>query len=297
MGYMESHDEQRLMYKNEQYGNSSGSYNIKNIPTALKRMELAGAFFFTIPGPKMIWMFGELGYDISIDQCEDGTLNSDCRTHPKPILWNYYDNPNRKYLYGVWSALIHLKETQPVFQTKDYSLDVSGVVKHIWLNSKDIDVAIIGNFDVTEQNATPGFQKTGWWYDYFTDDSINVTNTNAAITLKPGEYRLYTTKKLTRPDFILGVPKNEQNTVGEKLSIYPNPATTGIDVKWNMEKPASGEISLFDLTGRKVCIFFKGDFKQGINRLHFGLDGLNSGLYFMVVDAGREKQVKKLMVR
>ena len=64
-----------------------------------------------------------------------------------------------------------------------------------------------------------------------------------------------------------------------------------------MEKPASGEISLFDLTGRKVCIFFKGDFKQGINRLHFGLDGLNSGLYFMVVDAGREKQVKKLMVR
>ncbi len=297
MGYMESHDEERLMYKNEQYGNSSGSYNIKNIPTALKRMEEAGAFFFTIPGPKMIWMFGELGYDISINQCQNGTLNDGCRTDPKPVLWNYYDNPNRKHLYGVWSALIHLKETQPVFRTKNYNLDVSGVTKQIHLTGTDMDVTVLGNFGVTQQSITPNFQKTGWWYNYFSGDSINVTNTTAAIMLTPGEYRLYTTKRLTRPDFILGVQQNEQNRAGENLLIYPNPATSGIDVRWNMNQPSTGEISLFDLTGRKVRAFYKGAFKRGINRLHFGLGGLNPGLYFMVVDAGNIKQVKKLMVK
>ncbi len=299
VGYMESHDEQRLMYRNEQYGNSSGSYNIKNIPTGLKRMEEAGAFFFTVPGPKMIWMFGELGYDISINQCENGTIdnNGGCRTDPKPILWNYYDNFNRKHLYGVWSALIHLKETQPVFQTKDYTLNVSGAVKHIWLNSKDMDVDIIGNFDVIDHNATPDFQKTGWWYDYFSGDSINVTNTQVQIKLAPGEYRLYTTKRLKRPDFILGVPQHEQNIAGGDLVIYPNPATTGIDLKWNLKRPASGEISLFDLTGRQVRLLYKGNFKQGTGTRHFYLGGLHQGLYFLVMNTGEKQWVKKLMVQ
>jgi hypothetical protein len=35
MGYMESHDEERLMYKNLQYGNSSGGYNVKHWPRHL----------------------------------------------------------------------------------------------------------------------------------------------------------------------------------------------------------------------------------------------------------------------
>jgi len=299
VGYMESHDEQRLMFKNEQYGNASGGYNVKNIPTALKRMEMAGAFFFTVPGPKMIWMFGELGYDISIDQCEDGTLNSDCRTHPKPILWNYYNNPDRKHLYDVWSALIHLKETQPAFRTTNYYLELNNSFKRIQLNNASMDVTVLGNFDVKTLTVHPYFQKTGWWYDYFSGDSLNVTSTgnNFQMTMAAGEYHFYTSVRLKKPDFITGITQNEQNNTGENLSIYPNPAITGIDVRWSMERPVSGEISLFDITGRKIRVFYKGDFKQGVNHLHFGLDGINSGIYFMVMNAGNTKQVKKLMVR
>ena len=54
VSYMESHDEERLMYKNLLYGNSSGTYNIKSFPIAIQRMKLAGAFYFIIPGPKMM---------------------------------------------------------------------------------------------------------------------------------------------------------------------------------------------------------------------------------------------------
>ena len=49
--FMESHDEERVTFKNIKYGNSSGSYNVKDTATALKRMELNAAFLLGIPGP------------------------------------------------------------------------------------------------------------------------------------------------------------------------------------------------------------------------------------------------------
>ncbi|MDZ7346672.1 MAG: alpha-amylase family glycosyl hydrolase, partial [candidate division KSB1 bacterium] len=58
VGYMESHDEERLMVKNLLYGNRSGSYNVRQLRTALQRVEAAAAFLLLMPGPKMIWQFG-----------------------------------------------------------------------------------------------------------------------------------------------------------------------------------------------------------------------------------------------
>ncbi|HNA57955.1 MAG TPA: alpha-amylase family glycosyl hydrolase, partial [Chitinophagales bacterium] len=115
--YMESHDEERLMYKNLTYGNTTNpDYNVKNLNIALSREELAGAFLFTIPGPKMLWQFGELGYDYSIEY--------GCRVCNKPIRWDYYSNANRLRIYQVWSELIKLKTTYPAFSTTNYNMSV-----------------------------------------------------------------------------------------------------------------------------------------------------------------------------
>ena len=46
VGYMESHDEERLMYKNLSAGNSAPGYNIKELNTALSRIELVSTFFY-----------------------------------------------------------------------------------------------------------------------------------------------------------------------------------------------------------------------------------------------------------
>jgi len=54
VSYMESHDEQWLMFKNISFGNSDGDYNVRSLPTALDRMELAGVFFFPLAGPRMM---------------------------------------------------------------------------------------------------------------------------------------------------------------------------------------------------------------------------------------------------
>ncbi|MGN6401093.1 MAG: alpha-amylase family glycosyl hydrolase, partial [Flavisolibacter sp.] len=89
--FMESHDEERITYKNIKYGNSSASYNVKDTATALKRMELNAAFLFTIPGPKMIWQFGELGYDYSRCYLSSNGEGGDCdhKLDAKPIRWDY----------------------------------------------------------------------------------------------------------------------------------------------------------------------------------------------------------------
>jgi hypothetical protein len=69
-------------------------------------MELVSAFLFTIPGPKMLWQFGELGYDYSINRCTDGTIKNECRLSNKPIRWDYLNDPRRKSVYNTYSSLI-----------------------------------------------------------------------------------------------------------------------------------------------------------------------------------------------
>ncbi len=199
--YQESHDEERLMWRNEQYGNSSGSYNVKDTATGLKRNGAAAAFWAMIPGPKMLWEFGELGYDYSINTCADGvTINNNCRLDPKPIKWNYLQNANRKALHDVYEDLLRLRN-QPAYLgtfttgTINYSLAATNIK---WLNvsSPALDVVVIGNFDVIPATANVTFPATGTWYSYLTDSSTNITSTTVSVTLQPGEYYVFTNVNL-----------------------------------------------------------------------------------------------------
>lgn len=180
--YMESHDEERLMFKNLQFGNASGSYSVKELATALKRQEMAAAFLFAVPGPKMIWQFGELGYDVSI--------NENGRTGEKPLRSEYFNNAQRKALYTVYSKMIRLKKNNEVFSSTDVEYSVGGGVKHIILKGGAANVVVVGNFDVTSQNANFGFPASGTWTDQLTGETINITG-NYTATLAPGEYHVH----------------------------------------------------------------------------------------------------------
>ncbi len=209
VSYSESHDEERLTYKNINFGNSSGAYDVQNLATALQRQELTHCLLIPIPGPKMIWQFGELGYDYSINYCENGTINTNCRTSPKPIHWEYFDDPNRLHLYKVTAALNHLKKNYQTFSTNTYTLDGSGKGKRLILDGSSMDAVVVGNFDVININMIPGFTHSGTWYDYFTGESINVTNTAATFNFAPGEYHVYTDQALPLPDLISCSTYNE----------------------------------------------------------------------------------------
>jgi 1,4-alpha-glucan branching enzyme len=186
--YFESHDEERNMYKNETYGNVSGSYSTKNIATGLKREEMLAAFLMVSPGPKMIWQFQELGYDISIDQ--------NGRTGEKPILWNYNTDVNRRHLYSVFAKLIKMKINNPVFTSTKFKYSLAGAVKTIQMLDNTANVEVIGNYDVVTQTTNISFPATGTWYDYQTGNSISITSLPYSLTLAPGEYHIYSDKRL-----------------------------------------------------------------------------------------------------
>lgn len=192
ISYMESHDEERLMFKNLEFGNSAGDYNVKDLNTALGRMEAAGALFFTVPGPKMIWQFGELGYDVSID------FNG--RVGNKPIRWEYANDPNRKKIYNTWSRINKMKVSEPIFETTNFTLDLGNTngLKKIQLTydaatGNEIKyITIIANFGVATQSINPSFQETGTWHELIDGNTpYEVANTSSEITLAPGEYRVY----------------------------------------------------------------------------------------------------------
>jgi 1,4-alpha-glucan branching enzyme len=184
VSYFESHDEERLQFKNEAYGNASGTYNTKDLATGLKRDEMGAAFMFSSPGPKMLWEFGERGYDISINDL-GGRLSD------KPAHWEYMADPNRKHLFSVYAKMIKMKLKNPVFTSTNYHYNLSGPVKTIQLLDATANVEVVGNFDVVAQNASISFPSTGAWIDNMTGTSINVTSLPYSVTLAPGEYHVY----------------------------------------------------------------------------------------------------------
>lgn len=200
MGNIESHDEERLMYKNKTYGNVSGSYNVKTLATGLSRMQAASAFDLLVTGPKMIWQFYELGYDYSINYCSNGSLSTNCRTDKKPIRWDYLQNADRKKLYNAVSALMKLKNKySDVFATDlaaGYDLGCNSF-KFFQINNSAINVTVIGNFDVTAKTKTINFQHTGTWTNYISGATYNYTTTSQNITLQPGEFRVLLDKNIT----------------------------------------------------------------------------------------------------
>jgi len=185
VAYMESHDEERIMFKNKAYGKKSGEYDVTNLATGLKRTEAATLILLSIPGPKMIWQFGELGYDYE--------LNND-RLGKKPIRWDYYDDANRKALYDVFAKMIDLKKNKSIFSTSDYTINLTNNFKYLVLKSSNETVVAMANFDVTPRTENVNFSKSGVWKDYFTDSEITTTAATESITLDTGEYRLYFNK-------------------------------------------------------------------------------------------------------
>ncbi len=206
VSYMESHDEERLMVKNILYGNSSGAYNTKDLQTALKRMELSASFLLTMPGPKMIWQFGELGYDYSINYCPNGNISDACRTDNKPIRWDYLQVPERKQLHDLYRALLQLRKNAlyaEAFTTGTISRSLGAAFKWMTLNSSAGKLVVIGNFDVVAQTGAVSFPSAGTWYDYLNTGTFNATGSSQSFTLQPGEYRVFLSANVVVPVTLL----------------------------------------------------------------------------------------------
>jgi 1,4-alpha-glucan branching enzyme len=191
VSYMESHDEERLAYKQVTWGNGI----IKtSLSARMSQLATNAAFFFTVPGPKMIWQFGELGYDISIDQ--------NGRTGKKPIKWDYLEVSERNSLLKTYSTLINLRMDHPELFNSTATLDWR-VTPTFWEQGRFItlssfgsskQVVVIANFTNEVITVPYTFPRYGVWYNYMDQsETIDVTSTNLNIDVPADSFKIYST--------------------------------------------------------------------------------------------------------
>ena len=298
VGYFESHDEERLMYNNLQYGASNGSYDVTTLTTALERMPALGAISLTIPGPKMMWHFGELGMENSIFTCNNGTVNGpggtdgDCKLDTKPQpQWadNWPSDTTRNEIYTTWARLNALKINEAVFEGS-YSISSGTLTPKIYIWDDTIattelkNVVIISNFDLSNQNVVPNFPYSGVWYDLMDasgNTTVNVSNTSTAINLPPGTFKIFgnmPASTLSTNDLI----------AEKKIEIYPNPAYD----YFKLNQP-SEQIVVYDQIG-KVIHTFKGNYSS---ESHFDVSNLEPGIYLVHIhfERGTKTTTRKLL--
>jgi glycosidase len=286
IGYMESHDEERIALELKQGGNNLPNYPIKTLPISMQRMEMLNNLLFTVPGPKMLWQFGELGYDFSINYCSNGSINTLCRTDPKPIRWDYFSNPYRRHLYDATAALLQLRRAHEVFSTSDYQLNIgSGQVRSIFLNDSDLNVAVFVNVGTSATTVSnPAFQHTGEWYEYYSGDTLFVgSGVPTTIELDAGAYHLYLDKVVSLPPYVQLPVAPEPVGAVEFMAIQPNPVQSELWVNFSLSQKADISLEIRDITGKTVETLGFDKLPEGEQLVEIDASNWAPGIYFVVL--------------
>jgi hypothetical protein len=297
---MESHDEERLMYKNSNYGNLSGTYNIKDLATGLKRNEMAAAFWALTPGPKMMWQFGELGYDYSINACTDGSINNNCRLSVKPLKWDYLNVASRKQLYNIYAQFLKLRNNPSYlndFISNKYTVTTTDVVKTMQLDGDSIKIVVVGNFDLVSQTKSISFPANGFWYSYLTNKYQVVSNGSTSITLAPGEYQVYTNKNIST-QVITDVLNLGMPSLDMPLKCYPNPIQNNSIVEYTLPENGNVSIKIFDMNGNDCGVLYSGYQFRGAQKMNIfkNQNMQTSGVYFLSIILNQKQKIHKILI-
>ncbi|MGB4415366.1 MAG: alpha-amylase family glycosyl hydrolase, partial [Paludibacter sp.] len=274
VGYAESHDEERNFYKAKAFGTA----NLKTDSIArIARVPLNIAFSTLIPGPKMVWQFGEMGYDYSID-------SNGGRTNPKPSAWGWLNLAHRKAAYDASAKIITLRKMYPAaFTQGNFSMQISyndwNAGRRIALTHADLNMVALGNFRTDASiSANPNFQKTGTWYNLITGEALNVTNTSMTIGMQPGELLIYTDRIINFNSAVDQLPDNADCTV------YPT-TTEGkvfISTQSNVKS-----VKIYNLQGALM--------KIETNKTELDLTDMSKGLYLFEIATGNGRYVYKII--
>jgi 1,4-alpha-glucan branching enzyme len=294
--YMESHDEERIVYSTITSGLSAGSYNTRDTATALKRMELDAAFFLTIPGPKMIWQFGELGYDYPINYCQNGTINNNCRLDPKPIRWDYLNDSRRRSVYNTYAKLDALRNDpayKALFISGNIDRSLTSAFKWMRVSGDTSFIVVVGNFDVMPVTGSVIFQNPGTWTDYLTNATITATGASQQISLQPGEFHVYTMHANT----FVAVPGMQVSGTTLDARVYPNPAHGVFNMDLYLPESGYTVISLYNSAGQSVGQLKKSFMLKGEQTIVVPARQMAKGNYYVRIQNKNHVKVVPLILQ
>lgn len=215
MSYMESHDEERLAYELHTYGrdfikteldvanrdfeNMSEDFDPMNMDAFITRLKLPAAINLLLPGARMVWQFGELGYDYSI--------NYNGRTGNKPVRWDYYNNSKRRELHDFYAKVLNLRKNHEVFHHLDaYDLGDGSWIKWMRFKHNGVTAVVLTNFQAWKSgdsqngsqvefidfDASAIFESCGGeWYEHVSESSETL-DLGTNFRMNAGDIKIYT---------------------------------------------------------------------------------------------------------
>jgi len=286
VGYAESHDEERVAYKAlNEAGQTQG-----NLAKVHQRLQAMGAVHLLVPGPKMIWHFGELGWNSSLWTCNNGVVSyssPDCKLDTKPQpQWtgNWLTDTNRSAIYNSWAKMIDMKKTENVFENGTYAWNI-GNTGHprldVWTSTTQTAalsyVFVLTNFTDNTYNVVGGFPFTGTWANLMDNTTFNVSNVNMNISIEPGGYRVFGNRALLNNDTFDAL---------DFVSLSPNPASTYFTINTLVEK-----VQIYSITGQLVKSFSSASINDS-----FSIEDLTKGVYIVKIsDANNREKTLRLI--
>ncbi len=291
VSYAESHDEERCGYKASEYGNGA----IKtDKATRLSYVPAYVAMSTMLNGPQMLWMFEELGYDVSIFfNPNNNEMKEEHRTEPKPIpeANGFYKDANRMAQYQKIGQINQLRTRilPKVFEGNPTSYDLGGgrpLRSVIWGNGVN-RVFIVSNVSVSNQDIELP-QGTTNWYDYLANNS-NAMKAGTKVTMKPGEVKVYTAQYFQLPevpteyDFISNT--NIENIEYNKpnCTIYPTITENVIYIESSEE---INSVEVINVQGQKLISL------GNVNSIN--VSSLPQGLYMVIVNFDDSQEAYKI---
>lgn len=290
VNYMESHDEERIAVKALKEGLNNNGYDTKNILTFLERQKAATALLMFAPGPKMIWQFGEFGYDVSID------LNS--RTGKKPTKWEYLKDADRLKLMKVYGELAKVKTNNSFLNAADFNFTELGNVKYWSFNGSEKAV-IVANLNLITVNEKINYPEVGDYYDLFTGEKVVIDTKEILQRLKPGEFHVYTSKKYAVSDvnlvpwaaFTKGSNVLAFEEKNSSIKAFPNPVADFVTLQCNVAGNKFVRLSVINTNGTLMqeSTTLPVDLAKGVS---LNLSHLRAGVYYIMVNDDSKMYVK-----
>jgi hypothetical protein len=116
------------------------------------------------------------------------------------------------------------------------------------------------------------------------------------LALHPGVYSLAFSGNITNAP--LDVPALERGRhVAQLRQNVPNPCTGSTLITFSLPEAAEVSLTLYDLSGRKVATLLTNELRRpGVHQVEFSRRGLDSGVYFYRLRAGRTDETKRMVV-
>jgi hypothetical protein len=92
--------------------------------------------------------------------------------------------------------------------------------------------------------------------------------------------------------------ENPIETSIQSLSCYPNPTGENLQIEFSIERGENVSLEIFNLQGGVVMIIEKDKyFSSGLHKVGANIANISSGIYFVKLQSGNYKLIKKILIK